>query len=291
MYVYITVNKYFDDRIRIVYRKNEMVDCVDDIQHNIIREALKIVGISRSIEVIYMADIPIGDVGVGLASSSALAVGVLNALYAYKGVYASPEMLMRKACEIEINRLGQEIGIQDQCAAAYGGFRHYRFHNNGEVSATPVVCPQSTFRALRERLMLFYTGTSRDSRGILSEQKRTIGEKTAMLDSLVDAANTAHGFLVANDLDAFGYLLDDAWQVKKQFAAGVSNQDIDAKYQMAKEAGALGGKILGAGGGGFMLLYVPPERHDAVKAVLPEYRLMDGADFEAEGSRIIYAEG
>ena len=149
MYVYIIVNRKFDDNIRIVYSGNELVSRVDEVKHNIIREALKIVGIEKGIEIIYMADIPLSNAGIGLASSSALAVGVLNALHAYKGEFVSRGVLAREACEIEINRLGQRIGIQDQFAVAHGGFSQYKFFNDGSVSITPVVCKKEAMVQLR----------------------------------------------------------------------------------------------------------------------------------------------
>ena len=168
MYVYITVNKKFDDSIRIVYSDNELVSNVDEVKHNIIREALKIVGIERGIEIVYMADIPLSNAGIGLASSSALAVGVLNALHAYKGEFVSQGVLAREACEIEINRLGQRIGIQDQFAVAHGGFNQYKFFSNGSVSVSPIVCRKDIVENLKKNLMLFYTGNTRDSREILN---------------------------------------------------------------------------------------------------------------------------
>ena len=153
MYVYITVNKKFDDSIRIVYSDNELVSNVDEVKHNIIREALKIVGIQRGIEIVYMADIPLSNAGIGLASSSALAVGVLNALHAYKGEFVSQGVLAREACEIEINRLGQRIGIQDQFAVAYGGFSQYKFFSDGSVSVSPIVCRKDIIEKLKKNLM------------------------------------------------------------------------------------------------------------------------------------------
>lgn len=191
MYVYIIVNRKFDDNIRIVYSGNELVSRVDEVKHNIIREAMKIVGIKKGIEIIYMADVPLSNAGIGLASSSALAVGVLNALHAYKGEFVPQGVLAREACEIEINRLGQRIGIQDQFAVAHGGFSQYKFFNDGSVSITPVVCKKEAMVQLRNNLMLFYTGTTRDSRKILNEQSDTILDKTVMLDELVNTTDRA----------------------------------------------------------------------------------------------------
>lgn len=289
MHVYITVNKKFDDMIRVVYNGNELVHSVDEVKHNIIREALKLTGITKGIEVIYMADIPLSGAGVGLASSSALAVGVLNALHAYKGEYVSKEQLAREACYIEIECLGQQIGIQDQFAVAYGGTHRYRFCSDGSVSVTPLICSKETKETLFGSFMMFFTGNTRDSRKILQEQTQTMESKRAMLDNLVETVDGAYQALADGKPEVWGKELDRTWEIKKQFAGGVSNEMIDKMYNMAKEAGAVGGKILGAGGGGFMLLYVPKEKQDAVRQALKEYREVP-FEIDAQGSRIIFED-
>ena len=289
MYVYITVNKRFDDKIRIVYNGNELVDTVDEIKHDIIRNALKLSGLSKGIEIVYSADIPMTGAGIGLSSSSALAVGVMNALHAFKGERVSPEQLAREACQIEIDMIGQRIGVQDQFAVAYGGLRVYRFYANGEVSAEPVICQKDNLLKWKKNLMLFYTGKGRDSRKILNEQSETIAEKMARLDKLVEAVDRNYNYLVSGDIDKWGYELDEAWKIKKTFANGVSNPEIDDMYENAKKAGALGGKILGAGGGGFMLLYVQEENQNAVREALKEYREIDFR-IESAGSHIIFTD-
>lgn len=287
MYIYITVNRRFDDKIRVIYYGNELVDRVEEIKHDIIRNALQLSGLEKGIEIVYMADIPMSSAGVGLSSSSALAVGVMNALHAYKGEHVSPEQLAREACEIEINRIGQRIGIQDQFAVAYGGFRRYRFYANGEVAAEPVTCKREYLEALKENLLLFYTGKGRNSRKILSEQSETITQKMQRLDQLVEAVDRNYNHLADGQVDKWGYELDHAWSIKKTFAAGVSTPEIDAMYDAAKSAGALGGKILGAGGGGFLLLYVPKPAQRAVRDALRDYREI-AFSFEAAGSQIIF---
>ena len=287
MYVYITVNKKFDDSIRIVYSDNELVSNVDEVKHNIIREALKIVGIERGIEIVYMADTPLSNAGIGLASSSALAVGVLNALHAYKGEFVSQGVLAREACEIEINRLGQRIGIQDQFAVAHGGFNQYKFFSNGSVSVSPIVCRKDIVENLKKNLMLFYTGNTRDSREILNEQSDTIVEKTVMLDDLVNTTDCAVRALYDGNIDYWGTELDRTWNIKKKFAKGISNLLIDEMYNKAKSAGAIGGKILGAGGGGFMLLYVPQKKQDSVKKELADFRNIPFS-CSNEGSKIVF---
>jgi D-glycero-alpha-D-manno-heptose-7-phosphate kinase len=250
---------------------------------------LKIVGIETGVEIVYSADLPLKTAGFGLASSSAIAVGVLNALYAFQGVYATPNVLAKRACEIEIERLNQRIGIQDQYAVAHGGFNVYHFNGNDTVDISPVVCGQEKKAALECNLMLFYTGVMRNSSEILKEQDENIGDKMEMLDGLVETVKQAHGCLVSGDINDWGRLLDEAWKTKKRFAAGVSTPLIDEMYNKAMAAGALGGKILGAGGGGFLMMYVPKGRHAAVREALKDYRELPMI-FAGQGSRIIFAD-
>ncbi len=289
MYVYIMVNKRFDDSIRVSYRIQELVDSVDDIQHNIIREALKIAGIHKGVDIVYSADIPISTSGVGLASSSALAVGVLNALFAFKGEQLSPEQLAKYACQIEITCLKNPIGVQDQYAVAYGGFRKYRFHSNGEVGISSIVIRPEVMKKLEDNLLLFYTGITRVSSNILGEQKQNIAKNMALLDHMTNMVEDAVGALQMGNTDVFGAMLDSAWNLKKQMSSQISNTDIEKMYGKGMAAGALGGKVLGAGGGGFLLFYVPEEKQDCVRGQLSGYREIDFT-FEREGSRIIFLE-
>ena len=265
------------------------MDHVDQIQHNIIREALRIMEIDKGIDIVYSADLPLSSAGVGLASSSAMAVGVLNALYAYKGLHASADELARRACEIEINRLKNPIGIQDQYAVAYGGFNQYKFRKDGRVTVSPVICSQKALRELKSSLMLFYTGITRVSSDILQEQKQDIENKRDILDQMVIMAEESYRALDAGDIFRWGRMLDDAWNLKKQMASRISNPEIEEMYRTAKYAGAIGGKILGAGGGGFLLLSVPSEKQKAVKEALGNYKYVP-FDFEFEGSHIIFME-
>lgn len=288
MYVYITVSRKFDNQIRVCYSQNEIVNSVDDIKHNIIREALKMVGITEGVEIIYTADLPLATAGVGLASSSAIAVGTLNALLAYKGIYASPERLAQMACELEIERLHNPIGIQDQYAVAYGGFRRYRFFSDGTVGVEPVLVKQEILKKLKSSLMLFYTGLTRDSSTIMKEQNDTIAGKMELLDSMVEDVEAMYKALCEGTPDHWGVTLDQVWSKKKHFASGISNSEIDDMYMQAKQAGALGGKILGAGGGGFLLLYVPEECQGAVRAALSHYREINFS-FESGGTQIIFS--
>ena len=273
----------------MVYNGNENVNSLDEVKHNIIREALRLVGIERGIEVIYMADIPMSSAGIGLASSSALAVGVLNALHAFKGEFVTPKQLAREACFIEIEKLGQRIGIQDQYAVAYGGLNRYRFMNDGTVSVTPGIIDTKTRERLIGKLMLFYTGNTRDSRKILSEQSDSIESKRKSLDDLVATVDLVCEKLANGDIDCVGSELDRTWMIKKQLAGGISNPDIDSMYDIARSNGAIGGKILGAGGGGFMLLYVPEEKQESVRTGLRQFREVD-FNIDYQGSRIIFAD-
>lgn len=289
MHVYITVNQSFDKRIRLCYAGNELVDTVDEVKHNIIREALKMMGIENNIEIIYSADIPLSSAGVGLASSSALAVGVLNALHAFLGQYVTPTQLAKEACEIELNKLGQHIGIQDQYAVAFGGFHTYTFNPGDSVAVNPVICKHETKNRLQDNLLLYFTGKTRDSRKILSEQEHTIADKMSMLDSLVNMAETAYDDLAVGNVDDWGRLLAESWEIKKHFAHGVSNDMIDKMYSLARKAGATGGKVLGAGGGGFLLVYAPEGTHDAVREAMSDYREVPFG-FDPQGTQIIFSD-
>lgn len=286
-YTYITVNKKFDDMIRVSYSKTEHVASVDEIEHNIIREALKIVGIEKGIDIVYMADIPLGSAGIGLASSSAIAVGTLNALYAYLGKHASAEQLAREACQIEIEALKNPIGKQDQYAVAYGGFNHYQFNSDESVFVDPVICKPETKKKFQENLMFFYTGLTRISSTVLTEQKKNIPERKKNLDELVKMTTIAQEALQNNDLTEIGRQLNYAWELKKGLASTISNPIIDDMYNKALEAGAIGGKILGAGGGGFLMLYVEKENQEKVRAALKDFKEAP-MEFEGQGSKIIY---
>lgn len=289
MYLYITVNKRMDDKIRLVYQEGELVDNVDDIKHNIIRNALKIVGIEKGVEIIYTADLPIAGVGIGMASSSAMSVGLLNALHAFKGHYASAEQLAREACRLEIEMMGQPIGIQDQYAVAYGGFNVYKFNRNDTVSVEPVICQKEVLSKLKNNLMLFFTGITRDSGTILGEQKKNVDDKTKQLDKLVLAVDEAYDALQKGNVDHWGDMLDETWKTKKQLASKIANGEIDDMYDAAINAGAKGGKILGAGGGGFLLLYVPDDRKNEVRNALRNYKEVE-FDFAGNGSQIIFMD-
>jgi len=286
-YVYITINRKFDDLIRLSYSKTELVECVDELEHNIIREALKLVGVEKGIDIVYMADIPLTTAGSGLGSSSALAVGVLNALYAYVGQHISAERLAREACEIEMEILKHPMGKQDQYAAAYGGLNFIRFNNDDTIFVDPVICKPETKRALSSKLMLFYTGITRHSSSILEKQESSIKGRLEFHHRLVELAADMRECLNKNDLSLVGRLLNEGWTNKMKLTSKVTNSQIDEWYNKALKAGALGGKIAGAGGGGFLLIYCDEDKQDKVRAALSDLKCYS-VGLESQGSKIIY---
>jgi D-glycero-alpha-D-manno-heptose-7-phosphate kinase len=286
-YIYITVNKKFDDMIRVSYSKTEIVDNVNDLEHNVIRESLKLLEISKKIEVVYMGDIPLGSAGVGLGSSSGLAVGVLNALYAFKGLHASAERLATDACKVEIEILGHPMGKQDQYISAYGGFNYIQFNKDGTVFVDPIICNSETKTLLHNKLMLFYTGIVRVSSSILGEQKNKTSMNLDFLDQMVDLARGLRDQLVCNKIDEIGNILHQGWLLKKKLANGITTPQIDAYYEKARKAGATGGKILGAGAGGFLLLYCDEKYQPKVREALCDLK-ESSFKFEPQGSKIIY---
>lgn len=286
-YMYIAVNRKFDGRIRLSYTRTEEVDAPDQIEHPLVREALALTGIRGGIEIASMADIP--SRGSGLGSSSTYTVGLLNALYAYKSQYASRETLARQACEIEIERCGEPIGKQDQYAAAYGGLNLIRFHPDGAVSVDPVICPPALVRQLEEGTLVFYTGRTRSASAVLSEQSRALeaADRRALMRRMVALAHELKAELESGSLDHFGALLDENWRLKAQLSAGISDGQIDRWYQTGMAHGALGGKLLGAGNGGFMMFYAPPEAHAAIRAALGELQPVTFR-FDRNGSQIVF---
>jgi D-glycero-alpha-D-manno-heptose-7-phosphate kinase len=284
-YMYITVNRRFDDSLRVSYSKTEIVNDFEELHHPIVRECLRLTGLTRGLEITSVADLP---AGTGVGSSSSFTVGLLHALHAYAGRHVSPEQLARDACHIEIEVLGEPIGKQDQYAAAYGGLKHIRFHPDESVFVDPVICPGGTLSRLQENLLAFYTGTTRSASAILAEQKKDTASKRLELRTMRGLAEKLRDVLHhGEDLDQVGHLLHEGWAYKRRLTGGITNPEIDAAYETARKAGALGGKILGAGGGGFLLLYVERERQDRVEEALAELRSIRFA-FEPQGSKIIF---
>ena len=287
-FVYISVNKKFDDRIRVSYSKTEEVPSVPRIKHPLVREALKLLNIPGGIEITSIADIPAR--GSGLGSSSSFTVGVLHALHAFANRYASAEQLARESCEIEIERCGEPIGKQDQFAAAFGGFNFIEFYPDDSVSVEPIICSRETPQELQDNTIVFYTGITRSASTILKTQQHVVASEKAkqkVLCRMVEFARQLKAELQKNNVDAFGEIIHENWELKRGLTSAVSTKAIDDWYAAGRKAGAIGGKLLGAGSGGFLMFYAPRERHDAIAKALGDLRRMDFA-FEPQGSKIIF---
>jgi D-glycero-alpha-D-manno-heptose-7-phosphate kinase len=287
-YVYITVNPKFDHRTRVSYSRTEEADTVDQIQHPIVRESMKMLSLNGGIEITSIADVP--SRGSGLGSSSSFTVGLLHALHAFSGRYASANRLAREACEIEIERCGEPIGKQDQYAAAYGGFNFIQFHSDDSVSVDPIVCRTETLLRLRERILVFYTGICRKASNILNGQQAAMAAKKGnqrIAQEMVQLAYQLRTELHKDNLDAFGNILHANWELKRRLSNAISSRQIDSWYTAARKQGALGGKILGAGGGGFLMFYAPQECHEAIARSLEGLRRVD-IGFDHRGSSIIF---
>lgn len=287
-YIYITVNKSYDDHIFVRYSKEEKVSDVNKLEHNLVREALKFMGITAGVDISSTSDVPAE--GSGLASSSAYLIGVLNALHAFKGEYASADQLAQEACRIEIEILKKPIGKQDQYIISYGGLAYLRFLADQRVEVDPIICSPATKELLQKRLLLLFTGISRSADVILSKQKKNMERDTSkiqIMKKMVILADKMNDSLAQNNLDEFGKLLHKNWELKKHMSNNISTKQIDTWYEIARSHGALGGKILGAGGGGYLLLYAPEESHEAIIRSLPNLAVMD-IRFDDDGSKIVY---
>jgi len=265
-YIYIIIKKRFDRKIRVGYTRTELVDSLDEIQHQLIREAFRKTNITQGVEIATMGDIP--SEGSGLGSSSTVTVGALHAMYTFLGDLPSAEKIAKEACAIEIDTLHAPIGIQDQYISAYGGFCLIEFNQNNEIKINRLMLEPYHQRQLNNNLMLFYTGVTRKSSSILVEQKNNIKDRQAILDEMKGLAYKAYSEINAGNINAIGTLLHESWLLKKRLASQISNDFLDNLYDTARQAGAIGGKISGAGGGGFLLLYCPYEKQEAVRRAL-----------------------
>ncbi|MBX7151557.1 GHMP kinase [bacterium] len=284
-YMYITVNKRFDHTIRVSYSKTEIVDSVEQIHHPIVREALKKVGLKEALEIVSVADIPSQ---AGLGSSSSFTVGLLHALYAYKGEFISAERLAKEACELEIEVLREPIGKQDQYIAAFGGLQNIRFNSDETVFVDPVICSTDRKQIFNSHLLMFYTGQTRAASSILNEQKKQTVNKFNFLKQMRDYAFEISSILTSDrDISEIGKLLDASWQLKRSLTETISNVDVDKIYALALQNGALGGKLLGAGGGGFILLFAEPNKQKELRQALGFLQEVIFS-FEPQGSKIIY---
>lgn len=283
-YIYVIIKKRFDDQIRVSYTKTEIVNQVNDISHELIREALKMTGIKKGVEILTMGDIP---AGTGLGSSSTVTVGALHAFHTYRGQTVSMEKLAQEACKIEVDILKKPIGYQDQYIASYGGLRFLEFHQDGSVGHEKVEIDSEILIQLNDRLLLVYSGTTRESEIILAEQKNNVHNNLTALSKLKKITCEARSALTEGRFDEIGGLLHESWQLKKSLATGISNGELEEIYQIARKAGALGGKVTGAGGGGFLMLYCRPDKKEKVRSALSHLKEMPFR-LEPMGSRVIF---
>jgi D-glycero-alpha-D-manno-heptose-7-phosphate kinase len=283
-YVYVIVKQRFDDDIYVNYSRKEIVSHVEDLEHELVREAMLMAGVANGVEITTLADIP--SAGSGLGSSSAVTVGLLHALFAYQGRQMSAEQLAEWACTIEIERCGKPIGKQDQYIAALGGIRDIRFGPGDEVDAEELGLCTADRRALQRQIMLFYTGITRSADSILTEQNANIEATRPQLDLLRDLAGFAAERLRRGDVDAIGAAVRESWEVKRKLASGVSNGKIDVAVTRALDAGASGAKLTGAGGGGFLLVICPMERQRAVRQSLTDMKELP-VKLDRLGSRVV----
>jgi len=288
-YVYIMLNRRFEDSIRVSYSQTEIADCADQVEHPIVREALKFVGLDRHLEIVSIADLP---ANTGLGSSCSFTVGLLNALHALKREHVPLDELAEEACHIEIDRLGEPIGKQDQYMAAFGGITCMEIDREGGVRPYSLTVADDVVQELENSALIFYTGIKRSASEVLSGQSKAAQDGdprvVAALHMIKEIGHEIKDALERGDLTRFGQLLDEHWQVKRNLSEKVSNDAIDAWYETARANGALGGKLMGAGGGGFFMFYCPngnkPRLREALTAQgLRELRI--GIDFE--GSKVL----
>lgn len=283
--VFVIVTARHDSAIYVNYSKKEIVESVDQIQHELVREAMAVTGVREGVEITLLSDIP--SEGSGLGSSSSFTVGLLNALHAYRGEQVSARRLAEEACLIEIERCGRPIGKQDQYIAAYGGVHAFEFHPNGCVKAEPLRLGAREIQRLQNSLHLFYSNRTRQAASILEEQNSRAHENRADLDDIKGLAQAARKAIVDGDLPALGAVLDENWKLKKRLSARISNDVIDQMYRTCKDASAYGAKLCGAGGGGFLLVCGAPETHGALRDAMAAYRCLP-VHIDTAGSRVIF---
>ena len=285
-WIHVVLARRFEGDVRVSYSRTEIVESAADVQHELVREAMRMTGVPRGVDIVTLADVP--SHGTGLGSSSTLTVGLLNVLYAFQGIYKGPLQLAEEASRIEIQVLGKPIGRQDQYAAAVGGLNFIEFlPRGGGVRVEPVVCPADVFKDLQRSLVLFYTGRQRSASDVLSGQRDAVQDGSAIesLKKMRDFAHELRERLGAGDSSALGRLLHENWELKRRLTGGISDDTVDGWYERALAAGATGGKILGAGAGGFLLMSAPLERQDAVRRALADLRELP-LHFAARGTHI-----
>jgi len=286
-YVYITINPTFTDDYFLKYSAIERVEAIENIEHPIIREVFRLHDLPPAVEMVSVADIP---AGTGLGSSGSFTVGLLRALHAFQRNHVTPANLAEEACHIEIDRLGQPVGKQDQFIAAFGGLTCFEFTPDGQVHVSPLMVSNETLHDLEENLLMFFTGYSREAHQVLAEQKaRSEAGDQEMVENLhyvKDLGNRSRAALELGDTPTFARLMDEHWQHKKRRSGGMSNGEIDRWYKAGIDHGALGGKLVGAGGGGFLLLYT--KNHDEVRRAMAAEGLSEvHFSFDHDGSMVL----
>lgn len=286
-YVYVTIHRRFEPTIRVSYSRTEVADKVAGVQHELVREAMRLAEVDEPLEITTIGDVP---AGTGLGSSSSLTVGLLTALHRYRNREVSPRVLAEQACTVEIDVLGKPVGRQDQYAAAFGGLNYIRFNPDDTVDVEPVPWRAETSAAVERSALLIYTGRTREADAILRRQVEATASCMAVLRLMRDLADRMRHALTGEvDIERFAVLLHEGWELKRSLGCGIDDGRTDEWYSAARHAGALGGKILGAGGGGFLLLIAPPSRHDAIREALGRPRELPFR-VARTGSRIIFIQ-
>jgi D-glycero-alpha-D-manno-heptose-7-phosphate kinase len=289
-YCYLTCRflpPFFEHRFRIVYRKTETCQTIDEITHAVVREGLRYLRIDQGVELHHDGDLPARS---GMGTSSAFTVGLIHALHALRGEMAPKDQLLKESLYLEQEVLRETVGSQDQVMASYGGLRHVRFQPNGEIAIDPLILPPGRIAELQGHLMLFYTGIARTADDVAKSYVADLESRRRQLRIMKEMVDESIDILVSGaDIRSLGDLLDEAWQAKRSLSTRVSNSEVDELYERARSAGALGGKLTGAGGGGFLLLFVEPARQEAVRQALAD-RLHVPFRFETGGSQIIFYE-
>jgi len=288
-YIYVSANRRFYDSIRLAYSKTETVDNVDQIDHRIFREALRFAKIEQGIELTSVADVPPNS---GLGSSSSFTVALLNALHTYKHEFVSSEQLAREACHIEIDMLNAPIGKQDQYIAAFGGVTAFTFNPDGTVESERVPIRPEVLDELESNLLIFYSGVEREAASVLSEQGKTIQKNqdgaVERMHRIKQLGKETLRILTNGNIDAYGELLHEHWTNKRKLASNMADSAIDEHYDAARKAGAIGGKLMGAGGGGFFMLYVrPADKRRVIEAMSARGLRQLRFRFDVDGARIV----
>lgn len=286
-HIYVTIHRRFEATIRVSYSRTEVANTLDEVQHELVREAMRRVEIDEPLEITTIGDVPSGT---GMGSSSSLTVGLLAALHGYRHRVVSSRILAEQSCQIELDVLRKPIGRQDQYAASFGGLNYMRFNPDDTVDVEPVPCRPETMVELERRVLLAYTGQTRDANLVLERQSEATADRMDVLRSMRNLAHQMRDALAGEgDLDRFAALLHEGWELKRSLGCGISNDKVNDWYEAARRAGAAGGKLLGAGGGGFLLLVAPPWRHQAIRAALGRPQELPFR-IARHGSRLIFVQ-